>query len=181
VVMSQTFEAALPSTAPTTLGMSVDGGKLANTLMDSLGNDMARALLVHTFPVSVIRLSGNDVVLNQGGQAVSQGTRYQAVTLGEDLKDPQTGQSLGPMESPCCVIEVTRIGSNVGYGRIVDSGFSMPNFRPGMIELREPVKEQPVAAQPNPAIVADAALKPAKHSSGKATAKAKAPDHDENW
>jgi curli biogenesis system outer membrane secretion channel CsgG len=185
VVMSQTFEAELPSTAPTTLGTSVDGGKLANTLMDSLGNDMARTLLLHTFPVAVIRLSGNDVVLNQGGQVVSVGTSYQAVTLGEDLKDPQTGQSLGPMESPCCVIEVTRIGSNVAYGRVAQPGFNLPSFRPGMIELRESLKSQAQpqpqrqVTQQDPTVVADATPKVAKHRSRKA--KADSSTGDDNW
>ncbi|WP_159016968.1 CsgG/HfaB family protein [Cognatiluteimonas profundi] len=178
VVMSQTFEAGLPSTAPTTLGNFVDGGKLANTLMDSLGKDMARALLLHTFPVAVIRLSGNDVVLNQGGQAVSIGTRYQAVTLGEDLKDPQTGQSLGPMESPCCVIEVTRMGPSVAYGRIVDPGFNLPNFHPGMIELRESIQAQPSPAQAKPAVVANATPAPERHASNKVKAQ---PAKDDDW
>jgi hypothetical protein len=181
VVMSQTFQAGLPSTAPTTLGTFVDGGKLANTMMDSLGNDMARALLLHTFPVAVIKLSGNDVVFNQGGQAVSVGTRYQAVTLGEELKDPQTGQSLGPMESPCCVIEVTRMGPSVAYGHIVGAGFNLPNFHPGMIELRETLKDAPTTAPPpRPTAVADAEPKSAKRAAKEKKSEA-APSHDDDW
>lgn len=140
VVLSESYSAELPGTPPTTMSNGIDGGKLMAILMDSITDELVRTMLMKTFPVSVVSMSGTDVVLNQGGQGVKLGTRYSAVRLGQEIVDPQTGQSLGKMDSPCCTIEVTRIGPNLSYGRILDENFRFSGeFKPGMIELREVV------------------------------------------
>jgi hypothetical protein len=101
-------------------------------------------LLQKTFPVSVISLSGSDVVLSQGGAAVRQGARYRAVLLGDTLTDPQTGQSLGRTERDFGTILVARSDPNTAYG-VLEGGPSLApgQFRPGLIELREEVAALP--------------------------------------
>lgn len=140
IVMSESFAHELPATKPTTMPRVIDGKALAGQLMDAISGDMAVAVVNDIFPVSVVALTGRSVALSQGGQSVSVGNRYQAVLLGQDLVDPQTGKNLGKMESTCCIIRIDRVAEQTSYGTIEgDFPPLLGTFRPGMIELREQV------------------------------------------
>lgn len=147
VVMSQSFQYQLPATAPTTLGASADGSVLASLMMDALGEHIASTILRSTFPLSVIQQQGRSIVINQGGEAVTAGAIYQVVTMGKELIDPQSGQSLGPTERPCCTAQIDRVTPTMSYGHILETGVTLGDpFVPGSMELREEV--QPSAKKP---------------------------------
>jgi hypothetical protein len=55
---------------------------------------------------------------SQGGQAVKAGSSYSLVSLGKELKDPQTGESLGHTETPCCDVVIDRVSSKLAYGHL---------------------------------------------------------------
>lgn len=137
VVLSETFTHELPATGPSTLARNVDGVGLAAELMNSLSGQMTKSIVAEIFPVSVIALAGNQVVLSQGGKTLAVGERYDAVALGQELTDPQTGRSLGRMEIPCCVIRVDRVADQTSYGSIEgDVPAQLSDFKPGLVELR---------------------------------------------
>ena len=137
VVMSESFDHHLPPTGPSTLPRNINGPGMVATMMDALSGNMSKAIIRTIFPVSVIQLNGDQVVLSQGGKSVAAGDRYDAVILGDELKDPQTGRSLGRNEQPCCVIRIERVAAQTSYGAIEGgAAASVQNFKPGMIELR---------------------------------------------
>lgn len=186
VVLSESYSAELPTTPPTTMGVGVDGGKLMNILLDSISTELIQNMLIKTFPVSVVSMNGLDLVLNQGGQSVKQGAHYSAVQLGQEVIDPQTGQSLGKMDSPCCTVEITRVGPKMSYGRIVDEGFKFTgNFKPGMIELREEIKNaKPQSAMSELNFVKQAQSadrKPIMRKKSDASARTEPAKNDEDW
>jgi curli biogenesis system outer membrane secretion channel CsgG len=140
IVLSQSFDYALPDSAPTTLGASADGHRLASAMMDDLDHRIVTAIMQSTFPLSVIQRDGRNVVINQGGQAVGEGKTYRAVTLGKEVIDPQSGLSLGPTEAPCCTVQVDRVAQNLSYGHIVEGNVdSTTPFVAGSMELREEI------------------------------------------
>lgn len=184
VVLSESFEHALPKTGPSTLPRSIDGAGMAGTMMDSLSDRMIRSVVNEIFPVSVIALTGDQVVLSQGGKSVSKGDRYEAVILGEELKDPQTGRSLGRNEVPCCTIRVDRVADQTSYGTIEgDLPTALSGFKPGMVELRE-FAAAPTTTAPevvNSTTVAQSAARTTARATKRAPAKTQAPADDENW
>ncbi|WP_158543225.1 CsgG/HfaB family protein [Dyella psychrodurans] len=137
MVMSQSFKYDFPSTSPTTLGISVDGNTLASNMMDAVDRNIVASILQSTYPLSVLQVQGRNVVINQGGEAVQDGATYQAVSLGKPVVDPQSGQSLGPTETPCCSITIDRVTPNLSYGHIVEDNVQLGNpYTPGSLELR---------------------------------------------
>lgn len=80
------------------------------------------------------------MILSQGGQALRTGARYAMVTMGSELKDPQTGQSLGRIESPCCQLVIDRVTPNLSYGHLEGAGAPLDNLLPGALQVREQVK-----------------------------------------
>ena len=178
-VMSQSFKYAFPSTDPTTLGVSVDGDKLASDMMDAVDRNIVSSILQSTYPLSVLQLQGRSVVINQGGDAVQQGSTYQAVTLGRPVIDPQSGQSLGPTEAPCCSVMIDRVTPNLSYGHIVEDGIQLDSpFVPGSLGLRGQVAL--ASAEPEGQVPASGANPSIHHVTHTAHAKTeKAPDS--NW
>lgn len=73
---------------------------------DVLAKNLANAarqlvgVMVQTiFPMRVVKRDGDRLVLNRGEGSVTQGEQLSVFILGEDLRDPQSGESLGRLEN----------------------------------------------------------------------------------
>lgn len=142
VVLSDRFEHELDATAPSTLPRVVDGKGMAAAMMDSLSERIGSAVVTGIFPISIVAVDGNQAVLSQGGDLLKPGEIYQAVHLGRELRDPQTGRSLGRHEAHCCTIRIDRVAQQTAYGTIEGATLDPSAFVPGSVELRSRL-EQP--------------------------------------
>jgi hypothetical protein len=149
VVMSDSFDSQLADADPSTLPRVIDGNSMAAEMMNSLSARIGSAIVTEIFPITVVALNGDQVVLSQGGESLAEGQRWQAVYLGEELKDPQTGKSLGRNEIPLGTIRVDRVSSQTSYGTLEDgaSALAAKPFTPGAIALRKRAADRsPVVA-----------------------------------
>lgn len=180
VVLSRRFEHTLPPTEASTMPRVIDGDSMAGEMMDALSEQMSQAVLSSIFPISIVALQGDTAVLSQGGQAVKVGGRYTVVHMGEPLTDPQTGRSLGRLESPCCTLAIERVSAQTAYGRIEGDVPDASSFQPGMLELREALPAVTAADAVGPAPVVSAAAEPAPVRAPPA-APPPAPREDPDW
>lgn len=155
VVMSDSFDHQLASADPSTLPRVIDGKSMAAEMMDSMSARIGGAIVTEIFPITAVALNGDQVVLSQGGESLTAGQRWQAVYLGEELKDPQTGRSLGRNEIPLGAIRIDRVSSQTSYGTLEDGASSLAGkpFQPGVIALR---KQAPSKAPASASAVASA-------------------------
>lgn len=139
VVLSDSFEHKLASADPSTMPRLIDGKNMAAQMMDALSGQIGQAIVTQIFPVSVVSLTGDQAVLSQGGESLQVGQRWQAVRLGDELKDPQTGRSLGRNEIPFGTIRVDRVSTQTSYGTVEEGAAALGDkaFKPGAIELRK--------------------------------------------
>lgn len=159
VVSSETLRGEMPSTAPTTLGSGVDSAKVLEGMTRGLVEQVVSSVMLRSFPITVVALEGNSVVLSQGGQALRPGGRYAMVTMGTEMKDPQTGQSLGRIESPCCELVIDRVTPQLSYGHLENVRGALDRLLPGALQVRELL---PPSAPPAQATAAAAPRVPAK-------------------
>lgn len=158
IQQSSTLQGTAPAIAPTTMSRGIDANQTLNNMEADIAKQAADAILLRTFPVTIVERTGNQVVLSQGGSALKAQSRYRVHLLGKELKDPQTGQSLGKMESPCCEVVIDRVTSNLSYGTLENVQVGLDNLPPGALQLREalpatgakPAAEAPVAAAAAP-------------------------------
>ena len=185
VVTAETLRGEAPSTAPTTLGTGVNSGKVLGGMADDLVNQVVASILSRSFPITVVALEGANVVLSQGGQALRPGARYAMVVMGAEMKDPQTGQSLGRVESPCCQLVIDRVTPNLSYGHIEGATGSLDNLLPGALQVREQLKGGRIAVASNDAVAPAAGPAPkAKRAAKEGGADAVAPidkKNDDKW
>jgi curli biogenesis system outer membrane secretion channel CsgG len=118
-----------------------------SALADKAAAEASRIIMAQIYPVMMISVSGNDVVLNQGGNSISQGSRYKFYRYGEKIHDPYTKEYIGRQESYVGIIEITRINPKQSYGRIVESNIDLAaNFEDRRFILREKIVSKKTAA-----------------------------------
>ncbi len=139
VVLANSMNDQMPSTAPTTLGASVDSGKTLSEMTNAIAQQVVSSIMVSSFPVSVVSRDGNAVILSQGGNALYPGVRYQIISLGSELKDPQTGLSLGSTESNCCEVVIDRVTPTLSYGHLENIKIALDSVPAGGLLVREPI------------------------------------------
>lgn len=70
-------------------------GTRSKQIAETLANDLASAI----YPARLAQINGNEAVLNRGTGAVQLGQQVNIYLMGEGLIDPQSGESLGAMET----------------------------------------------------------------------------------
>lgn len=138
LIMTERFSANFPSTPPSVYGAQRVGVASVNDYLASMSEQFTRKFILKNFPVSVIKMDGKTVVLSQGEGMLKLGSTYKAVRLGEDIKDPQTGESLGRLEAPIGTVKVMKVTEKMSIG-ILNGNFDPAMFKPGIIELRDEV------------------------------------------
>jgi hypothetical protein len=73
------------------------------------------------FPIRVVRRDGNMLVLNRGEGSINQGEQLSVFVLGEDLRDPQSGESLGRMETHVATGTVIEVKPKYSVLRLTSS------------------------------------------------------------
>jgi len=134
-VLSEHFGTQFPATPPSVYGAQRVGIGTVNSYLAGLTDQFTQRFILKYFPIAIIKLEGDTAILNQGAAMLKVGETYNAIRLGEDVKDPQTGQSLGRLESPVGTVQIVKVAEKMAFGKF--SGKLDPaQFRPGQIQLR---------------------------------------------
>jgi len=148
IVVADSVDVELAKTKPTTMGASVDSGKIVADLIRGLATEPRHDIIHALFPITVVDVDGDMVALSQGGDAVDDGKTYEIVLRGKEITDPQTGRVIGRLERSCCTVKITNVTSELSYGVIVSQEVAdvQAIFKPGALELRGEVAVQQKAA-----------------------------------
>lgn len=181
IQQSATLQGIAPPIAPTTLGAKFDETATLKAIEEGIVKKATEAIILRIFPVSVVECDGNMVVLSQGGQVIAENGRYRIYLQGKEIKDPQTGQSLGNMESFCCDVTINRVTPNLSYGTLENVKIDLANIQPGALQIREGSPEAPKAPPSEAALEkrpADAAT-PSEAAKPAAPSAKKSAKHDD--
>jgi curli biogenesis system outer membrane secretion channel CsgG len=151
ILLSNTLQERAPPTDPTTMDRGIDVVQTEASMESAIVADTVTAILTRTFPVTVVAKDGINVVLSQGGQSVKAGARYTVVSMGKEMIDPQTKQSLGRMESPCCDVVIDNVAATLSYGHLEKTKVPVESMQPDALQIRE---ELPTVPSGTPAAAA---------------------------
>jgi curli biogenesis system outer membrane secretion channel CsgG len=92
------------------------------------------------YPLAIVSVSKNEVVIGHGGDDLKPGQRYRVMALGQNLRDPYTGESLGRQEIAVGEIEISDVQSKTSQAVIIDGNQQInERFSTGLI-LRPIIK-----------------------------------------
>jgi TolB-like protein len=100
-----------------------------------IGIDLGQLISAAIYPITVVSGNDKEVTFNQGGDTVQTGRSYRLVSLGKNLTDPYTKESLGREESEIAIVEVTAVTDRTATARLV-SGQLPPSIASGSLLAR---------------------------------------------
>lgn len=162
LIMAKDFALDLPSTPPTVYGQQRVGLSNIRGHLAAMSADFAHEFITKNFPIAVVKVSGQSLVLNQGASMLKENTLYELVKMGQPIVDPQSGQTLGRMESPLGHVRITKAMDNMSFGLLVSGKIDPAKFKPGTIELRKEVEQDPKSVEEKPTEAVRSATSPTR-------------------
>ena len=71
------------------------------------------------YPMAIVSVSDGTVVIGAGGDQIKVGDKFRVISLGQELKDPYTNESLGRQEMAIGEIEITDVESKMSQAKII--------------------------------------------------------------
>jgi hypothetical protein len=142
IMVADSLSGVAPETSATTMSTGINSNKVLADMQSELVSKIVSSIVSRTFPITVISIEGNSVVLSQGGKSLYAGSRYLMVSLGKELKDPQTGESLGRVEADCCEVVIDKVSEKLSYGHLENVKVSLDNLPSGGLQVRQKVDNQ---------------------------------------
>lgn len=126
--------------------------------LNHIAEEVVRKATENIYPPQVVNVTGNQIMLNQGGTSFKVGDMVNVFAPGKKVIDPYTKESLGVVEVQAGVIQITRVTAKVSYGKPVGKlqtpikrGFICRRFTKEQIaELDAPQNTKGQPAQPQP-------------------------------
>ena len=138
-----------------------------------IGSDIGQVINMAIYPIAVVSANGGQVTLNQGGETVQVGRVYRLVSLGQNLVDPYTKESLGQEETEVARVEITSVTDRISTAKVV-SGNLPSSVKPGSVLARV------LPDEPNTTLNVQVSLPPLPGMTGSTGAgKSKSKDNDD--
>jgi curli biogenesis system outer membrane secretion channel CsgG len=91
-----------------------------------IGADLGQVIGTAIYPIAVVSGTESEVTLNQGGDTVQVGRIYRLVTLGQNLVDPYTRESLGQEEREVARAEIINVTDRTATAKVVSGRIPQP-------------------------------------------------------
>lgn len=88
--------------------VSAIGPVTLSKLINNAANVLIDKMVAAIYPIRVVKTMGNKIIINRGEGSVTKGQVFAVFAEGEELIDPQSGESLGSMET------------EIGIGEVID-------------------------------------------------------------
>ena len=85
-------------------------------MIDKIGSYATESL----FPLRVItRENPSALTINRGGQSLTVGQKFNLVSLGKELTDPDTKEKLGRSENDIGMVEITKVEASISVAKLI--------------------------------------------------------------
>jgi curli biogenesis system outer membrane secretion channel CsgG len=126
-----------------------DAAQVRDAFLTLVANDVIEAIIDRVYPVKIAAVQPDgQVILNQGGERMAEGMILDVYSMGEEIFDSDTNESLGRIESLVATIEVHKVSHNMSFAAVVSGDAS--KITKGLVcRLKEAKKKTEAGAKPN--------------------------------
>jgi curli biogenesis system outer membrane secretion channel CsgG len=108
------------------MSQSVRTGSFSDALLRMIAEDMSSRAATRVvdviYPAKVLSVTGPQVMINRGdGTGIVQGQIWEVFALGEELVDPDTGESLGRSEVKVGTLRIDRVTPKFSSGTLTEN------------------------------------------------------------
>ena len=98
-----------------------NASQIRDAFLAIAANDVIEKIIDYVYPVKIAAIQDDGtIILNQGGDRMKAGTIFDVYTMGKEIIDSDTGESLGKVESKVATIEIQRVANNLSYAVFID-------------------------------------------------------------
>lgn len=90
-------------------GVSSIGASTLARLISNAADSLVDQMVAAIYPIRVVKVMGDTAIINRGEGSTRTGDVYALFLMGEEVIDPQSGESLGSMELEVGLGEVTEV------------------------------------------------------------------------
>jgi curli biogenesis system outer membrane secretion channel CsgG len=102
-----------------------DPAQLRDALISLVVNDVIHSITDRVSPIKVASVQAEgQVILNQGGVRMKEGMLLEIFTMGEEIFDVDTQESLGRVENLVATVEVQRVEPTMSFAKVVEGDAS---------------------------------------------------------
>lgn len=102
--------------------LHLSGADASSELASALASAMSNRILNTIYPLRIIEVTvANEVIVNRGGEDIVSGAEYDVYNVGEELRDPSSGESLGLSERKVGTIRITQVNPKVSHATVLES------------------------------------------------------------
>jgi curli biogenesis system outer membrane secretion channel CsgG len=89
-------------------------------------NDVIEAIIDRVYPIKIAGLlpDAGQVILNQGGERMTEGMQLEVFKPGKEIIDTDTNESLGTVETHVAIIKVQKVTQTMSYATVVEGDIS---------------------------------------------------------
>jgi curli biogenesis system outer membrane secretion channel CsgG len=101
----------------------------SQAILSHFASIISNQLMSNIYPLRVVSRSidRNTVVLNQGGKSLAIGDKLEVMSLGEQVIDPYTGESLGQQEHVIATVEVISVLPKMSTAKLITGSIESIN------------------------------------------------------
>jgi curli biogenesis system outer membrane secretion channel CsgG len=97
-----------------------DPAQVRDAFISLVANDIVAAIIDRVYPIRVAAIQEDgQVIVNQGGQRMKTGMLLDVFTMGREIFDTDTGESLGRIESHVATVEIQSIAHTLSVAKVV--------------------------------------------------------------
>jgi len=121
---------------------NLDYKELVDNLVSKVAKEVVRNIVERIYPIRVADVLGDDtVIIDQGGKVVRQKELLDVYKEGSQIKDSDTGETLGQTQIVVATIKIVKVSPNFSYAKVVKG--SLSDISKGNVCVRRNVgKEQ---------------------------------------
>jgi curli biogenesis system outer membrane secretion channel CsgG len=94
--------------------------QVRDAFISLVANDVTAAIIDRVYPITVAAVQENgQVIINQGGQRMKTGMLLDVFTMGKEVFDNDTGESLGSIESHVATLEIQKVAHTLSAAKVV--------------------------------------------------------------
>lgn len=123
-------------------GVSSIGTNTLSRLIKGAADKLMDNLIASIYPIRVVKVVGDLAIINRGEGSAAVGETYTVYLMGEELTDPQSGESLGALEIKAGTGKITEIKPKFAFLKM-ESGALDPNAD---YIVRKSTQKKPAAA-----------------------------------
>ncbi|TVM14497.1 hypothetical protein DPQ33_17430 [Oceanidesulfovibrio indonesiensis] len=130
IMVPATGQVKWSDTVSTSIHVDGGAGGLEAQMLKRLAKKIVHESMEVIYPIRIINIAGSKIYINQGGKTVSSGDRFDVFSLGEELIDPYTNESLGQEEVKIGAIVVKDVKPKYAIAEVVagDRGAFEKNY-----------------------------------------------------